>query len=126
MADPDFETSLVKMFAEAPALPDPDGFARVVEARLDRGWSLRQALIWSMGLAGGVIGVSQMLPGRLVSQMGEASDESAQLVHRGLSSLTDLQGTLNSLPMGGEVVWMAAALGVMALAFAITRAVEEF
>jgi hypothetical protein len=114
------------MFAEAPALPDPDGFARVVEARLDRGWNLRQALIWTMGLAGGVVGVSQMLPSRLMAQMGEASDESAQLVGRGLSGLSSLEGMINTLPLGGEVVWMAAALGVMALAFAITRAVEEF
>ena len=126
MADPDFETSLVRMFAESPALPDPDGFARLVEARLDRGWNMRQALIWTMGLAGGVIGVSQMLPARLMSQMGAASDESTRLVDRGLSGLSDLQGSLNTLPLGGEVVWMAAALGVMALAFAITRAVEEF
>lgn len=126
MADPDFETSLVKMFAEAPALPDPDGFARLVEARLDRGWNLRQALIWTMGLAGGVIGVSQMLPGRLMSQMGAASDESVRLIDQGMSSFSTLQGSLNTLPMGSEVVWMAAALGVMALAFAITRAVEEF
>ncbi|HET9159062.1 MAG TPA: hypothetical protein VFN88_00485 [Caulobacteraceae bacterium] len=126
MADPDFETSLVKMFAEPPVLPDPDGFARLVEARLDRGWTLRQALIWTLGLAGGVIGVSQMLPARLMSQMEGASKESTQLIHRGLVSLSDLQGSLNTLPLGGEVVWMAAALGVMALAFAITRAVEEF
>jgi hypothetical protein len=126
MADPDFETGLVRMFAEAPALPDPEGFARVVEARLDRGWNLRQALIWTMGLAGGVVGVSQMLPSRLMAQMGEASDESAQLVGRGLSGLSSLEGMINTLPLGGEVVWMAAALGVMALAFAITRAVEEF
>lgn len=126
MADLDFETSLEKMYAGAPALPDPDGFARLVEVRLDRGWNLRQALIWTMGLAGGAIGVSQMLPSRLMAQMGEVSDQSVQLVGRGLSGLTSLEGSLNTLPLGGEVVWMAAALGVMALAFAITRAVEEF
>ncbi|MGE5502499.1 MAG: hypothetical protein ACM3W4_11300 [Ignavibacteriales bacterium] len=126
MADPDFEASLVKLFAEAPALPDPDGFARVVEARLDRGWNLRQALIWTMGLAGGVIGVSQMLPSRLMAQMGAASEDSTHLIDKGLAGLSNLQGSLNTLPLGGEVVWMAAALGVMALAFAITRAVEEF
>jgi hypothetical protein len=29
------------------------------------------------------------------------------------------------LPFGGQVIWMGAALGVMALAFAVARAVEE-
>jgi len=126
MADPDFEQSLVKMFAQAPALPDPEGFARIVEARLDRGWNLRQALIWTMGLAGGVIGFSQVFPTRVLAQMGAASDESTRMIDRGFRSLSNLQGNLDTLPLGGEVVWMAAALGVIALAFAITRAVEEF
>ncbi len=33
---------------------------------------------------------------------------------------------ISALPFGGEAMWLAAALGVMALAFAVTRAVEEF
>ena len=126
MADPDFETSLVRMFAEAPALADSEGFARRVEARLDRGWQMRQALIWTLGLAGGAIGVTQMFTSRMLVQMGAASEESTRMLDRGISSVSNLQTSLNALPLGGEVVWMAAALGVMALAFAITRAVEEF
>ena len=126
MADPDFETSLVRMFAEAPALADSEGFARRVEARLDRGWQMRQALIWTLGLAGGAIGVTQMFTSRMLVQMGAASEESTRMLDRGISSVSNLQNSLNALPLGGEVVWMAAALGVMALAFAITRAVEEF
>jgi hypothetical protein len=126
MADPDFETNLVKMFAEAPALGDSESFARRVEARLDRGWQMRQALIWTLGLAGGAIGVTQMFTSRMLVQMGAVSEESTRMLDEGISNISNLQGTLNALPLGGEVVWMAAALGVMALAFAITRAVEEF
>ena len=126
MADPDFETSLVRMFAEAPALADSEGFARRVEARLDRGWQMRPALIWTLGLAGGAIGVTQMFTSRMLVQMGAVSEESTRMLDRGISSVSNLQTSLNALPLGGEVVWMAAALGVMALAFAITRAVEEF
>jgi hypothetical protein len=126
MADPDFEQGLVKMFAQAPALPDPEGFARILEARLDRGWTLRQALIWTLGLAGGVVGFSQVFPTRVLAQMGAASDEFTKMIDQGVRSFSNLQGSLDTLPLGGEVVWMAAALGVIALAFAITRAVEEF
>lgn len=126
MADPDFETSLTRMFAQAPALADSEGFARRVEARLDRGWQMRQALIWTFGLAGGAIGVTQMFTSRMLVQMGAVSEESTRMLDKGISSVSNLQNSLNALPLGGEVVWMAAALGVMALAFAITRAVEEF
>lgn len=126
MADLDFETSLMKMFAEAPALADSEAFARRVEARMDRGWQMRQALIWTLGLAGGAIGVTQMFASRMLVQMGAVSEESTRMLDKGISNLSNLQGALNTLPMGGEVVWMAAALGVMALAFAVTRAIEEF
>ena len=126
MADPDFETNLMKMFADAPAMGDSEAFARRVEGRLDRGWQMRQALIWTFGLAGGAIGVTQMFTSRMLVQLSAVSEESTRMLDGGLSSISNLQRTLDTLPLGGEVVWMAAALGVMALAFAITRAVEEF
>lgn len=126
MADPDFETNLMKMFADAPSMGNSEGFARRVEAKLSRGWQMRQALIWTLGLAGGAIAVTQMFASRMLVQLGAVSEESTRMLDKGLSSFSNLQGSLDTLPLGGEVVWMAAALGVMALAFAITRAVEEF
>ncbi len=67
-----------------------------------------------------------MFTSRMLVQPSAVSEESTRMLDRGLSSVSNLRTTLNALPLGGEVVWMAAALGVMALAFAITRAVEEF
>jgi hypothetical protein len=40
-------------------------------------------------------------------------------------SLLNVGEVASALPYGGQVIWMGAALGVMALAFAVTRAVEE-
>jgi hypothetical protein len=126
MADLDFEAGLQRLFDSPPALADHERFAREVDARLDRGWTVRQLLIGTLGLAAGMVAVGQTFFPNFIAQMGAASAESTKLVDRGLSDLSQWQTDLTALPMNGEVVWMAAALGVMALAFAITRAVEEF
>ena len=52
--------------------------------------------------------------------------QSAALVTRPLGELWRSDLDLGGIPLTGEVLWMAAALGVMALALAVTRAVEEF
>lgn len=119
MADPSFENRLLRLFDEPPAVPDADGFARGVEARLSRGWGLRQLTIWAFGIIGGLIGVYQMAGSGLVPQIENA-------MTAGLEDLWRVGAGYAALPLSGEVLWMAAALGVMALAFAITRAVEEF
>ena len=55
-----------------------------------------------------------------------ASRKSASLLTSGLGDLWNSATGYAAMPLSGEVLWMAAALGVMALAFAVTRAVEEF
>ena len=70
MADLDFENRLERMYAQAPAMPDSDAFARRVEGRIDRSWTVRR---WAIGAAGvaGVWSVSRwvirlLLPRRLI------------------------------------------------------------
>jgi hypothetical protein len=125
MADADFESRLLRLFDQPPAFADADFFAHTVEARLDRGWGLRQLMIGAFGVIGGVIGAMQMVGSGLGFQLEKASEQSAGLVTEQLGGWWRSGVDLASMPLSGEVLWMAAALGVMALAFAATRAVEE-
>jgi len=126
MADVSFENRLLKLFDDPPAFADADRFAHSVETRLNRGWGIRQLTIGAFGVAGGLIGVIQMVRSGVVPQLETASERSAGLMTDGLEDAWRAGSDLAALPMSGEVLWMAAALGVMALAFALTRAVEEF
>jgi hypothetical protein len=126
MAEAEFESRLLRLFDQPPAMPDGDAFALRVEARLDRGWGLRQVLIWTAGIAGGVIGAVQMVGSGLLPQFETATEESSLALSRHFETFMRSGADYAALPLNGEVLWMAAALGVMALAFAITRAVEEF
>lgn len=125
MADLEFEARLGRMFDDPPALPEAEAFALGVERRLDRGWGMRQLFIGTAGLAGGALGVAQLLGSSAMPRLEAISEQSAQAFNSRLHGLLSGEG-LSALPLGGEVIWMAAALGVMALAFAITRAIEEF
>lgn len=126
MAELDFEMKLDRMFNEPPAMADSEAFARLVELRLDRGWNLRQVAIGGAGLVAGLVGVSQVLGSRLLFDAGEATQRNANAFTESVTSMVRTGENLSALPFGGEAMWLAAALGVMALAFAVTRAVEEF
>jgi hypothetical protein len=125
MADVEFERRLLQMFDQPPAFADADHFARGVEARLARGWNLRQLVLGAFGVVGGVIGSLQVIGSGLVPQLETATQGVSRTVSNELSVLWNAGSALEALPLSGEVMWMAAALGVMALALAVTRAVEE-
>ena len=126
MAELDFEMKLDRMFNEPPAMADSEAFARLVELRLDRGWNLRQVAIRGAGMVAGLVGVSQVLGSRLLFDAGEVTQRNANAFTQSVTSMERTGENLSALPFGGEAMWLAAALGVMALAFAVTRAVEEF
>lgn len=126
MAELDFEMRLDRLFNEPPVMPDAEMFARLVEMRLDRGWNLRQVAIGSAGLVAGLVGVSQLLGSRLLFDAGEVTQRNAAVFTSSVNGLVRTGENISALPFGGEGLWLAAALGVMALAFAVTRAVEEF
>lgn len=127
MSEHEFEFRLDRMFSEPPAFSDNEAFARRVEAKLERGWSMRSWLIGAAGVAGGLIGVSQMVgAGVLLRGAGEEATRQAAAVEKAFAALSKAGPSLGGLPVSGEVMWMTAALGVMALGFAITRATQEF
>src|SRR5688500_13559257 len=69
MADLDFETRLERMFAQPPTLADTDAFARRVESRLDRSWTVRRWAIGAAGLVGGLVATGQVVGSNLSERM---------------------------------------------------------
>ena len=126
MADVDFEARLLRLYDEPPTFGDAELFAHRIEARLDRGWGIRQVLIGAFGFIGGLIGAMQMVGSGVGAQLREASRASTDALTLRWDSLWRSSLDAAAMPLSGEVMWMAAALGVMALALAVTRAVEEF
>ena len=127
MSDLEFETRLDRLFAEPPHFKDAELFARQVEARLERGWSLRRILIGGAGLVAGLVGVGQMMGADLfLRAAGSEVTEQTEAMGKAFSQVMDAGSTLGGLPVSPEVLWMTAALGVMAVGFAITRATQEF
>ena len=120
---------LDRMFAEAPAFADGHLFAARVEAALDRGWTFRQLVIGGLGIAGGLIGGAQILGSGLVERLSAATAQSNQLANHLLSSRLAGLATARILPAGttldGGVVWMSAALAIVALGYVVTRAIRE-
>ena len=125
MADLDFETRLERMFAQPPAFADSDAFARRVESHLDRAWTVRRWAIGAAGLVGGVIATGQVLGANITQRMqGFGADAMADATDS-LRGFTPEWKALTLLPMGAEVLWMGAALAVMAVALVATRMLEE-
>lgn len=122
MAD-EFERRLERLFSEAPYLPDAPAFAERLERRLDRGWTARRWLIGAAGLAGGVIGASQLLVFN-VFQKVETAEQSARVLGQGLSRVTPATDMVSALS-GGYGVWIAVGLAVVTLGFAVSRVIEE-
>ena len=130
MAERTFEMELDRQFAEAPILPDAEVFAMRVTERLDRGWTFRQFLIGGLGVSGGLIGAGQLLGSGLVSRLDSLSADSGALLRTGFGdaplfrSVSTLLSATTSLD--GQVLWMSAALAVLAVGLFVTRAIREF
>lgn len=123
MAELDFERRLERLFMDAPELPDAGAFAERIERKLDRGWNLRRWLIGAAGLAGGVIGASQLFMSNLFERVEEA-ENSARLVGLGLSRVSPSTDMVSALS-GGYGLWVAVALAVVSLGFVVSRVIEE-
>jgi hypothetical protein len=124
MADPDFETRLIRMFADAPAFADADGFALRVQSRLDRDWTVRRLLIGAAGVGGGAIAVAQTVGAHFYDRVVDLSDASATAVSQSARTLSQLR-LLTDLPLGGEVMWVGAGLALLAVVLMATRALEN-
>ena len=123
MAEIDFERRLERLFGDAPDLADATAFAQRVEQRLDRGWTARRWLIGAAGLAGGVIGASQLMMSNIFQQVATA-EHSAKTLSAGLSRVTPTTDMVSALS-GGYGVWIAAGLAVVTMGFVVSRVIEE-
>jgi hypothetical protein len=124
MAEVDFERRLERLFAETSELPDCNAFAARVERRMDRGWTARRWLIGAAGVAGGIVGASQLMMSNIVEQV-ETAEESARLLTSGLEELAPRAEWMSLLGGGGATVWIASGLAVVAMLFVLTRVIEE-
>jgi hypothetical protein len=125
MADLDFETRLERMFAQPPAFADADAFARRVENRLDRSWTVRRWAIGAAGLVGGLVATGQVVGSNLSERMQGFGAETMADLTAGARGFAPELKALSLMPVGTEVLWMGAALAIMALALVATRMLEE-
>lgn len=124
MADLDFETQLARLYGQAPAFRDAELFAQQVTDKLDRGWALRRVLIGGTGVVAGVAAAVQLVSARFSTEVSQMSHEGAQRLDLGLDKLTQRYDQLFTLG-GSETLWLAVALAGLALAFAVTRLMDE-
>ena len=124
MADLDFETQLSRLYSQAPVFRDAELFARQVTERLDRGWALRRMLIGATGIVAGVAAAVQLVGARFTDEFSQISETGAKRLDLGLEELTHRYDQLFTLG-GSETLWLAAALAGLALAFAVTRLMDE-
>jgi hypothetical protein len=124
VADLDFETQLTRLYGQAPAFRDAELFAERVTQKLDRGWALRRVLIGATGVVAGVAAAVQLVGARFANEFSEMSKEGADQLTLGVDKLTHRYDQLFTLG-GSETLWVGVALAVLALAFAVTRLVDE-
>lgn len=124
MADLDFETQLSRLYGQAPVFRDAEQFAQQVTGRLDRGWALRRVLIGATGVVAGVAAAAQLISARFSNEFSEMSQDGVHQLDLGLEKLTHRYDQLFTLG-GSETLWLAAALAGLALAFAVTRLMDE-
>ncbi len=129
MADPSFEQQLGRLFAEAPPLTGQAEFTAAVRARLERGWTMRRLLIGAAGLVGGLVAAAQVVGANLVQRAAVVSQGADSRAHNLAAELLvrgEATFHLQSLPLGGEVVWMVAGLAAMGVALVAARLMDVF
>jgi hypothetical protein len=124
MAEVEFERRLERLFAEAPELPDASQFAERIERKLATGWTARRWLIGVAGVAGGIIGASQLVMSDLF-QRAETAGASARVLQAGFTQVAPKAEWFSGFASGGMIVWVASGLAIVAMGFALTRVIEE-
>ncbi len=124
MADLDFEAQLSRLYGQPPVFRDAELFAQQVTERLDRGWALRRVVIGATGVVAGLAAAVQLVGGRFAEEFSAVSRDGAQQLDLGLGQLTSRYDQLFTMG-GSETLWIAAALALLALAFGVTRLMDE-
>ncbi len=125
MADLELESRLDRLFAETPALDDADGFARRVQNRLDRSWTLRRVMIGGLGVAAGLIAVVQLVASGVINRAEIISTQSSKVLSIALANHLPAHLLSDTMPMGGDFMWAAAALGAVAVALVVLRMIGD-
>ena len=125
VSESSFEFALERMFAETPSRPDADIFAARVLERLDRGWTTRRLLIGSMGALGGLVGAYQILGVGTLQQLTTAATRSNDFFTQHLSHDVASAVAPAGFALGGQALWMAAALALVAAGLGLARLVRE-
>jgi hypothetical protein len=125
MAEPDFEAQLSRMFAEAPSFDDTALFNAQMDAKLDRGWAMRRMFIVGAGTVAGLFAAFQILSSRFSSEISQLSRNSGHKLQSEIDMGVAKFNSVLTTPASAEALWLAAGLAVVALAFAVTRVVEE-
>ena len=125
MADRSFEMELDRLFSEQPAFADSDLFAHRVESNLERGWAFRRMLIGTLGLAGGLVGAAQLLGSGVTQKVGALISQSAPTIQLQWTDVALSHLLPGGFEVNGEILWMSAALAVVAIGFGLTRAIRE-
>ena len=124
MADLDFEAQLSRLYGQPPALGDSEQFARRVTDKLDRGWAVRRMVIAATGVVAGLAAAVQMIGSRFASEFSTVSHDGAERLDLGLGKVMARYDQLFTIG-SAETLWLAAVLAALALAFAVTRLVDE-
>ena len=126
MAEPDFEAQLTRLYSEPPAFPDAELFTAQIAASLDRGWALRRVLIGGAGVVAGLIAAFQLVTTRFSVELQALSLNGTRDFNADVSMALAKFEQVVSTPASVEALWLAAGLALLALGFAVTRAMEEF
>ena len=120
VAETSFEFTLERMFAETPGRADADIFAARVLEKLDRGWTARRLLIGSMGALGGLVGAYQILGAGTLQQLQAAATRSNDYLTQHISHEAG-----GPMVLGGEALWMAVAVALVAAGIGLARLMRE-
>ncbi len=125
MAEASFEFVVERMFAEAPAAPDADLFALQVTERLNRGWNARRALIGVMGAAGGLVGAYQVFGSGALMHLETLSDRATSAMNEQLARGIPTYLAPGGLEVNSQILWMTAALALVAAGLGLARFIRE-
>jgi len=126
MADFEFESRLDKMFGESQAFDDAAPFATRVQSKLNRRWATRTVVIGALGGVGGLIGVGQIVGSGVLNRLSTFNGGSVQLAAGALNRWTQAHVNAMTLPSGGGgAIWLAVTAAGLAIAWAISRLVED-
>lgn len=121
MSDFDFDARLERLFSQPPRVSDPAVFARRVEDRLDREWSMRRLLIGAAGVVGAALTLSQTLGAQFLSGAEAVAGPAVRLMNEETARFRVSSLLGDQMLWSGEAVWTVVGLVGLAAAFVATR-----